>query len=168
MQHDSQEHPLYSTDLSQNSPDRLRLRGLSGEADRRRHPYAACAENAVGRRGLRASRSMSRTTKSRHDMLDLRVERAHKLDEKQDGVLVSAERGRPEGARSDQVRDGLRILSGRANPQRRAKTHNCDLIVMGSHERGMSHTFLGSVAKSVLRRSHVPTLIVPLGETRID
>ena len=33
---------------------------------------------------------------------------------------------------------------------------------MGSHERGMNHTFLGSVAKSVLRRSHVPTLIVPL------
>ena len=43
-----------------------------------------------------------------------------------------------------------------------ARKRKCDLIVMGSHERGMSHTFLGSVAKSVLRRSHVPTLIVPL------
>ena len=41
----------------------------------------------------------------------------------------------------------------------------CDLIVMGSHERSMSHTFLGSVAKSVLHRAHVPTLIVPLIET---
>ena len=46
-----------------------------------------------------------------------------------------------------------------------ASKHDCDLIVMGSHERGMTHTFLGSVAKSVLRRSRVPTLIVPLVET---
>ncbi|MEP3244624.1 MAG: universal stress protein [Sneathiella sp.] len=38
----------------------------------------------------------------------------------------------------------------------------CDLIIMGAHEKGMTHTFLGSVAKSVLRRSRVPTLIVPL------
>ena len=45
-----------------------------------------------------------------------------------------------------------------------AKEHNCDLIIMGSHEHGLSHTFLGSVAKRVLRRSHVPTLIVPLVE----
>ena len=43
-----------------------------------------------------------------------------------------------------------------------AKEHNCDLVIMGSHERGVTHTFLGSVAKSVLRRSHVPTMIVPL------
>ena len=39
-----------------------------------------------------------------------------------------------------------------------------DMIIMGTHERGLSHTFLGSVAKSVLRRSHVPSLVVPLGE----
>ena len=38
----------------------------------------------------------------------------------------------------------------------------CELIVMGAHEKGLSHTFLGGVAKSVLRRSRVPTLIVPL------
>ena len=38
----------------------------------------------------------------------------------------------------------------------------CDLIIMGAHEKGLKHNFLGSVAKSVLRRSNVPTLIVPL------
>ena len=43
-----------------------------------------------------------------------------------------------------------------------AKEHDCDLIVMGAHEKGLAHTFLGSIAKSVLRRSRVPTLIVPL------
>ena len=42
-----------------------------------------------------------------------------------------------------------------------AKMHNCDNIFMGSHKRGMSHVFVGSVASSVLPRSHVPTLIVP-------
>ncbi len=37
-----------------------------------------------------------------------------------------------------------------------------DLIVMGAHEKGLIHTFLGSVAKSVLRRSRVPIVVVPL------
>ncbi len=39
---------------------------------------------------------------------------------------------------------------------------DCDLIIMGTHEKGLAHTFLGSVAKSVLHRSRIPTLIVPL------
>lgn len=38
----------------------------------------------------------------------------------------------------------------------------CDLIIMGGHDRGLSHNFLGGVAKSVLRRSNIPTMIVPL------
>ncbi len=37
-----------------------------------------------------------------------------------------------------------------------------DLIVMGTHEKGMLHSFLGSVAKNVLSRSHIPMMIVPL------
>jgi nucleotide-binding universal stress UspA family protein len=39
---------------------------------------------------------------------------------------------------------------------------DCDLVVMGAHEKGLSHNFLGGVAKSVLRRSRIPTLVVPL------
>lgn len=42
-----------------------------------------------------------------------------------------------------------------------AKQHNCDMIALGAHEQGISHTFLGSVAKRVLRRAEIPTLIVP-------
>ncbi len=45
---------------------------------------------------------------------------------------------------------------------RTSKKLGSDLIVMGAHEKGLRHNFLGSVAKSVLRRSSVPTLIVPL------
>jgi len=43
-----------------------------------------------------------------------------------------------------------------------SKDLDVDLIVMGTHEKGMLQTFLGSVAKSVLNRSTVPVLIVPL------
>lgn len=44
---------------------------------------------------------------------------------------------------------------------RRSKELNCDLIVLGAHDHGFSHTFLGSVAKRVLRRATIPTLVVP-------
>ena len=44
---------------------------------------------------------------------------------------------------------------------RRSQELGCDLIVLGAHDHGFSHTFLGTVAKRVLRRSAIPTLIVP-------
>ncbi|OIN03804.1 universal stress protein [Oceanisphaera psychrotolerans] len=47
---------------------------------------------------------------------------------------------------------------------KRAKELDCDLIVMGAHEKGWFHTLLGSVAKNVLRESRIPTLIVPRPE----
>ncbi|MGD8963927.1 MAG: universal stress protein [Desulfobacterales bacterium] len=46
----------------------------------------------------------------------------------------------------------------------------CDVIVMGTHGKGLvAHTFLGSVAKRVLRRSRIPIFIIPLpkGETDV-
>jgi nucleotide-binding universal stress UspA family protein len=50
---------------------------------------------------------------------------------------------------------------------RQLEEQGCDAIVMGTHEKGLSHTFLGSVTKRVLRRSRKPTFVVPLpgGET---
>ncbi len=47
---------------------------------------------------------------------------------------------------------------------KKADELNCDLIIMGTHEKGLMHTFLGSVTKSVLHRSRIPTLVVPLPE----
>jgi nucleotide-binding universal stress UspA family protein len=42
-----------------------------------------------------------------------------------------------------------------------ALTQPADLIVMGTHgRRGLSHTFFGSVAESVLRKAHCPVLTV--------
>ena len=43
----------------------------------------------------------------------------------------------------------------------RASELNCQLIVMGTHEQGTGHTFIGTVTKRVLRRSSIPTMIVP-------
>lgn len=51
---------------------------------------------------------------------------------------------------------------------RRAGELNCDLIVIGAHEHGFSHTFLGTVAKRVLRRSTIPTLVVPYRDTETN
>jgi nucleotide-binding universal stress UspA family protein len=46
---------------------------------------------------------------------------------------------------------------------REAEKLNCDMIVMGSHGKGIiSQTFLGSVTKRVLRRTRKPVFIVPL------
>ncbi|WP_371170581.1 universal stress protein [Aliiroseovarius sp. 2305UL8-7] len=43
----------------------------------------------------------------------------------------------------------------------RAAELDCQLIVMATHEQGTGHTFIGTVTKRVLRRSSIPTLIVP-------
>ena len=45
---------------------------------------------------------------------------------------------------------------------KKVKKFNCDAIVMGTHEKGITHTFLGSVAKRVLRRARQPVMIIPL------
>jgi len=40
---------------------------------------------------------------------------------------------------------------------------NADAIVMGTHGKGaLEYTFLGSVAKRVVRKSRIPVLLVPL------
>ncbi len=46
---------------------------------------------------------------------------------------------------------------------RKADELNCDVIMMGTHGKGfLSQTFLGSVAKMVLRRARKPVFIIPL------
>jgi nucleotide-binding universal stress UspA family protein len=44
-----------------------------------------------------------------------------------------------------------------------ADDFNCDLIIMGTHGKGiLANTFLGSTAKKVLRRTRKPIFIIPL------
>lgn len=44
---------------------------------------------------------------------------------------------------------------------KRSAKLGCNMIILGSHEHGTDHTFLGTVAKRVLRRSSVPVTVVP-------
>ncbi len=51
---------------------------------------------------------------------------------------------------------------------RQVEKLDCDAVVMGAHKKGLRHTFLGSVAKSVLRRCRKPAFVVPLPKDEID
>jgi nucleotide-binding universal stress UspA family protein len=52
---------------------------------------------------------------------------------------------------------------------RKADELSCDAIVMGTHGKGLlSRTFLGSVAKKILRRTRKPVFIIPLPEEESD
>jgi len=43
----------------------------------------------------------------------------------------------------------------------RAESEGFDLLLCGTHEQAVNNTFLGNVAKRVLRRTRVPVLLVP-------
>jgi len=46
---------------------------------------------------------------------------------------------------------------------------NCDLIIMGTHGKGIiQNAFLGSTAKRVLRRTRKPVFIIPMPKGNID
>jgi nucleotide-binding universal stress UspA family protein len=54
---------------------------------------------------------------------------------------------------------------------KKADQFSCDEIVMGTHGKGLiTHAFLGSTAKRVLRRTRKPVFIIPLpkGETDVS
>jgi nucleotide-binding universal stress UspA family protein len=52
---------------------------------------------------------------------------------------------------------------------RKADEFSCDAIVMGTHGKGLiSHAFLGSTAKRVLRRTRKPVFIIPLPKGESD
>ena len=100
----------------------------------------------------------------RHKILDERIARANaRLSERQEKFWAT------QGEEGKKVREQIKSVEVcEAYPAeailKRSAELNCDLIVMGGHEKGFSHIFLGSVAKDVLHRSRVPTLIVPLPE----
>lgn len=100
----------------------------------------------------------------RHLILDERTERARaRLMKRQDDFWAGM------SAEDRKVRDQIKSIEVCEDypAEKILKTvaqHGCDLIVMGGHEKGLDHSFLGSVAKSVLRRARVPTMTVPISE----
>lgn len=163
MQH-SIKNLLYSTDLSQNSSIAFGyaayLAKLTGANIHLLHVLEKLSDDAAF-----TLQAYLLDEKKRHEIIDLRTEKARqRLDERQEAFWAAqSEEDRKVRAQIKSVTVCESYPAEEILKTARAK--KCDLIVMGSHERGMSHTFLGSVAKSVLRRSHVPTLIVPLVES---
>ena len=52
---------------------------------------------------------------------------------------------------------------------KKADEFTCDQIVMGTHGKGiLRHSFLGSTAKRVLRRTRKPVFIIPLPKGESD
>ena len=152
---------LYSTDLSPNSliafDHTAYLAKLTGAKIHLLHVLEPLSEDAAF-----ALQTYIQDDSSRHKMLELRLDRAKKALADRQEKYWSAQ-----SQEDCKVRDQIESVTVcESYPAeeilKTARQHNCDVIVMGSHERGLSHTFLGSVAKSVLRRSHVPTIIVPL------
>ena len=46
-----------------------------------------------------------------------------------------------------------------------AESNNCDLMVMGTHGKGiLAHALLGSVAEKVIRKSRIPVMVIPIPE----
>lgn len=84
-----------------------------------------------------------------------REEMRERITARMDGLKAALQSG---GVTADvQVRGGLPADS----VLEAAGEYPADLIVMGTHgRRGLSHTMWGSVAESVLRKSHCPVLTV--------
>ena len=161
MQHDIK-NLLYATDLSQNSSSAFSYAAyvakLTGADIHMLHVLEKLSDDANF-----TLQTYILDDAQRHNILDKRVEKARALlDERQDAFWSA------QSEDDQKIRKQIKSVTiCESYPAEEilvsAKKHDCDLIVMGTHERGISHTFLGSVAKSVMRRSHIPTLVVPLG-----
>ncbi len=151
---------LFATDLSRNSTHALR--------------HAASLAQATGAEihVLHVNEPISEDAKITFEMFVLNEETRKAATERRHEMVrqVLAERqarfwSRFEGDDA-QIRDqvtSIEVTDGHPAEVilRRSKELGCDLIVLGAHDHGFSHTFLGSVAKRVLRRSEIPTLVVP-------
>lgn len=153
-------HILFTTDLSENSTYALRHAASMAKATGAKlhvlHVTEPLSDDA------RITMMMFIQDKgSRQDALKTRTEHVKAVLEERQRKFWAA---MPEEDRSiqDQI-DTIEVIEGHAAEVilRRSAELGCDLIVLGAHDHGFTHTFLGTVAKRVLRRATIPTLVVP-------
>lgn len=152
---------LYCTDLSENSAQAFRYAVLLGKMTGAElhllHVVEKLSEDA-----MLTLRTYIIDRTQRHDALEERRKLARTLlDKRQDAFWAGVDE------EDRKVRDQIKSIEVvESYPAeailRQAEAKKCDLIVMGTHEKGLSHAFLGSVAKDVLHRSRAPTMIIPL------
>lgn len=151
---------LFATDLSRNSPYAMRhaagIAHATGAEIHVLHVNEPMSDDARIAMEMFVLNEETRKTaqKRRHDMMK------KVLAERQARFWASFE---GEDAKIRDLVTSIEVTDGHPAEVilRRSKEMGCDLIVLGAHDHGFSHTFLGTVAKRVLRRSQIPTLVVP-------
>lgn len=153
-------HILFTTDLSQNSTYALThaasMAKMTGAKLHVLHVVEPLSDDA------RVTLQMfMQDDASRKDAMTSRHEHVKAILAERQKNFWSALPEEDQGIR-DQV-ESIELVDGYPAEVilRRAKELKCDLIVLAAHDHGFSHTFLGTVAKRVLRRADIPTLVVP-------
>ncbi|MEM7087956.1 MAG: universal stress protein [Pseudomonadota bacterium] len=154
------EHILVATDLSENADNALRhalsIAIAHGAKIHVLHVTEPLSQDAIVTLNMfiQDDHSRQRAIDDRHAAVK------QLLKDNQQTFLKSLT---PEDQKTYSAVNSVELVDG--NPAeailKRIRELNCDLIVMGSHEHGTSHTFLGTIVKRVLRRSTVPVLVVP-------
>lgn len=115
-----------------------------------------------------------------HVMLDLYEERHQKILNEHLAATKDIIKNRLEKLREQEFKDhpdhsdiliSIEVCEGYPAEKilSKAQEYNCDEIIMGTHSKGIiANTFLGSVAKRVLRRTRKPVFIIPLPKEEID
>ena len=152
---------LYCTDLSENSAFAcsyaLSLAKQSGATVHVLHIAEKLSEDAII-----TLETYLRDFKSREKFVSERISRTKKaLQDRFDNVWKKLDKD--ELSVRDQIAS-IEVCEAYPTEEilKRAKALNCDLIVMGAHQKGPLRAFLGSVSKAVLSMSTIPVLVVPL------
>lgn len=154
---------LYATDLSNTSSHAFRYAvGLAKALDSRLHVMHVLEPlNEEARITLQM---FMINAQERNQAIHRRLETTRDaLNERQEAFWAAM----PADEQKDRGRvDDIEVVQGYAADAilKRAESLPADMILMGSHAHGLTHSFLGTVAKRVLHRAKVPTLIVPYTE----
>ena len=151
---------LFATDLSGNADNALRHALGMAQAHAAKvhvlHVTEPLSQDAIItlKMFLQDEESRHRAIKDRHDSVK------EMLKQNQQAFVASLssdEKSAYESVASVELVDG----HDAETILQRATELKCGLIVMGTHEQGTGHTYIGTVVKRVLRRSTLPVLIVP-------
>lgn len=155
---------LYCTDLSENSAFACRYAMLLARRTGAQIHFLHVAEK-LSPDALVTLESYLRNFEGREKFLSERVAHTKKiLNERLEkflGTLGEDEQGVREQIASINVCEAYPV----DEILKQTEALGCDLIVMGTHQKGVKQAFLGSVSKRVLSQSPVPALVVPLPKT---
>ena len=161
-------HILYATDLSENSAYAFRYALNSALNHNAKISLLHVLEPLPAAAGL-----LAETMLSQEELQSLRNEKkSYTLNQIRRRLNEICEKELPDDPECAIGITSIAVTEGFAADEilQKADDLDCDVIIIGSHGKGfMAHTFLGSTAKRVLRRTRRPVFIIPLpkGETDV-